>query len=82
MKQTDTRPVGRLIPNHMTRPGETAWRAGASRATMERLNREAGYPCYCSAVWGGCCDFCAGLAALDGARAEEQRRHQTQEGAR
>jgi hypothetical protein len=29
-------------------------------------------PCYCNQLAGGRCDFCSGLAALDGQRAKDQ----------
>ena len=79
---TETRPAGWPMPDSMERPGRTAWLKGGTRGAMETINQAAGYPCYCASVWTGGCDFCTGIAALDGVRAEEQRRRQTQEGTR
>lgn len=40
----------------------------------QRRNWKAGVPCYCATV--SPCDFCAGLAAMTGPRADEQRTEQ------
>ncbi len=50
-------------------PGMVKWlEGGTTRAEMERINRAAGLPCYCSGIWSGYCDFCTGLAPKGGDR--------------
>jgi len=62
----------------IARPGYNRLVWGGTRGEMETANREAGFPCYCASLWSSLCDFCTGLAPLDGERAKSQRQFQAQ----
>ena len=58
------------------RPGYDVWVKGGTRGEMQDANLQAGFLCYCASLWDGYCDFCTGLASLDGVRAQEQLKYQ------